>query len=72
MTGADESGASSSGRNPDVTGCFYNVFNAVMTDNAFIELLQLIWKMFLELCCPFCLTPPRNKIHMLFLLSLIV
>lgn len=38
------------------------------------EPLQLVWKMFLEPSDPFvCLkNPPRNKIHMLFLLSLIV
>lgn len=35
VTGADERGAYSSHRNPDVTGCFYNIFNAVMTDTAY-------------------------------------
>lgn len=72
MTGADERGASSSHRNPDVTGCFYNIFNAVMTDAAYRAPLACLENVpgtarFL------CLTQnaPQNKIHMLFLLSLI-
>ena len=35
MTGADESGASMSHHNPDVTGCFFNIFNTVLTDAAY-------------------------------------
>lgn len=35
VAAADECGASSSHPNPDVTGCFYNIFNAVMTDTAY-------------------------------------
>ena len=73
VTGADERGASSSHRIPDVTGCFYNIFNAVMTDTAYRAPLACLENV-LGTMRSFCLpqNPPQNKIHMLFLLSLIV
>lgn len=52
----------------EASSTFFNIFNAAMID--VYEALYLVWKASMAFCLT--QTAPLNKIHMLFLFSLIV